>query len=140
MHSRHLLKVLCGLFFHYIHSIVNGDNTYQSVFMVDHRKREQIIFVKQIRYFLLIICSNGLYDICVHNVFHLDFIVTHQKVFYCYYAFKHSFCIHYIAGIYRLFIIAVFSDIGKSFLYGHTLFQTYILRSHDRPCRIFRIL
>ena len=122
MHSRHLLKVLCSLFFHYVHSIINCDNAYQPVLMVNHREREQIIFIEQVCDFFFIICGNGLNDIGVHDIFHFNFIVTHQKVFDCYHTLKHSFCIHYIAGIYSLFIISMLSDIGKCLFHSHVLF------------------
>ena len=67
-HSGHFVNVFCGLFFHDVHHVVDGDETYKTVFIVNNRHRDEIVLLEKIRHVLLMVMGFDRFDVAFHQV------------------------------------------------------------------------
>ena len=67
-HSVHLCEVLLRLFLNDVDSIVDGNDTDQTVFLIDYRNGKQVVFFDQLTYILLVGVRGCADDRRVHYV------------------------------------------------------------------------
>ena len=130
-HSCHLFEVLCSLFFHDVHRVVDGDDTHQAVFGIHYGKGRQIVLVEKIDYVLPVVRGPCLDDAGIHDILDQGLIGIHEKVLDRDDTLQGALVVHDIAGVDRLLVHAVLTDVGKGVLHCHGLPESDVLRCHD---------
>jgi len=110
------------------------------MFLIHDRHCQIAVFLKVVGYFLLVIVYIFVDVICMHYILYPHVIICYDQRAQGYYAYQFSSYILYIAGVNRLCIHAHFFDVLHGTLHSPILLQADVLRRHQAPCAILRII
>ena len=139
-HSRHTFKVLGGLFFDNVHSVVNGDDTHQTALLVHHRHGKEVVTAQCLCHFFLVVHGGGPDKVGVHQVFDEVVLLRQQQVADGQHAQQLALGVGDVEDVDGLHVAADAADALEGVRHRHVLFQGQKLHVHDGAGGILRVL